>query len=168
MAKKNETAAEKPKKQPPTQLSINDLKSIFEMMQTNEIREVDLELGDLKLKITGKHAQQPVMVQAATSTVAAAPAPQVGTALSVEDAPAAIESRFIRSPMVGTFYGRPSPESSEFVKEGAAFSGETVVCLVEAMKLFNEIKAETSGRIVRTLVKDGSPVEYNQPLFEIE
>lgn len=106
-------------------------------------------------------AVQPVPVQTQTESAAAQPAP----------APeAADESNLhkITSPMVGTFYQAPSPDSDPYVKVGSSVSESTIVCIVEAMKLFNEIEAEVEGEIVKVLVKDGELVEYGQPLFLVK
>jgi len=81
---------------------------------------------------------------------------------------ASADAIFIKSPMVGTYYSKPDPDSDPFVAVGTNVSDSTVVCLVEAMKVFNEIKAERSGRIAEILVKDGDPVEYGQPLFRLD
>ena len=168
MAKKaeNDTTA------PQTRMNIDDIKTIFELMKANDIAELDLELGDMRLKVTGKE------VVGVTASLASQHGGAVNSGIQISGIPEIKthdvadsiikEAKTIRSPMVGTFYSRPNPEVPEFVKEGSQVTSDTVVCLIEAMKLFNEIKAETEGKILKVLVKDGSPVEYNQPLFEIE
>ena len=163
-------------------LSVDAIKSIFELMNQNEIGELDLEHVDVRIKIVGKN-QQPAaapatvllpqagslsLTSSALSSVAPADSSATEAKTSASEAKSAPNVRLIRAPMVGTFYGRPSPDVSAFVAPGDEVTPETVVCLIEAMKLFNEIKAETTGKIVKVLVKDGTPVEFHQPLFEIE
>ena len=105
-----------------------------------------------------QQVQQPV-AQAAPAPVAAAPAE-----------PTNDESKYItiKSPMIGTFYRKPTPDKPNFVNIGDDVANDTCVCIIEAMKLFNEIEAEVSGKIVKALVDDGSPVEYDQPLFLVD
>jgi len=98
---------------------------------------------------------------AASQAAPAAAAPKAAT-------PAADNLLTIKSPMIGTFYRRPSPDKSNFVEEGDEVKSGKVVCIIEAMKLFNEIESEISGRIVKILVEDSTPVEYDQPLFLVE
>ncbi len=98
------------------------------------------------------------------ASAAAAPAPAPSTAAAP---PAAPEGKPIQSPMVGTFYRSPSPEAEPFVQRGASVKPDTVICIIEAMKVLNEIRAETSGVIVDVLVENGQPVEFGQPLFLI-
>ena len=159
---------------PQTRMNIDDIKTIFELMKANDIAELDLELGDIRLKVTGREIAD-VTASVALQRGGGANSNVKNQENGVVEMKAhdVVDSKMkevktIRSPMVGTFYSRPSPEVPEFVKEGSQVSADTVVCLIEAMKLFNEIKAETEGRILKVLVKEGSPVEYNQPLFEIE
>lgn len=102
-------------------------------------------------------AAQPVMAPAPTPTAAPAPAPA-----------SAADQKVIKSPMIGTFYRASAPEKPPFVNVGDEVKVGQVVCIVEAMKLFNEIESEVSGRIVKVLVDDGTPVEYDQPLFIVE
>ncbi|HLU16859.1 MAG TPA: acetyl-CoA carboxylase biotin carboxyl carrier protein [Edaphocola sp.] len=111
-------------------------------------------------------AAQPVMAPAPTPTAAPAPAP-APAAEAAAPAPAA-DQKVIKSPMIGTFYRASAPEKPPFVNVGDEVKVGQVVCIVEAMKLFNEIESEVSGRIVKVLVDDGTPVEYDQPLFIVE
>ncbi|MCP8967053.1 acetyl-CoA carboxylase biotin carboxyl carrier protein [Ectobacillus ponti] len=114
----------------------------------------------------------PVVEQAAPAAVQAAPAPAPAAAPApeVKEAPAAEAANLhkITSPMVGTFYASPSPEVGPYVSVGSRVGEDTVVCIVEAMKLFNEIEAEVNGEIVEVLVKNGQLVEYGQPLFLVK
>jgi acetyl-CoA carboxylase biotin carboxyl carrier protein len=151
-------------------LEPDKIRELVEMMVANDLIELSLRDGDktLRLKRPG-----PAAVYApahAHSMPAAAPAPPAPAqkAVSAELLKCdGLEAEFqeIRSPMVGTFYASPDPESPPFVQAGSHVGPSTIVCILEAMKVFSEIKAETSGVIDRVLVRDGQAVEYGQPLF---
>ena len=149
-----------------------------------ELAELKLRDGDFELSVRTKEyakaksvqtpASSPVVTAAPTSTAPAAesashaPVDVQGTqekTAKEEDASGLVE---VRSPIVGTFYRSPSPDKPPFVKVGDIVSAGDVVCIVEAMKLFNEIESEVSGKIVKVVVEDASPVEYDQPLFLID
>lgn len=142
------------------------------MVNKSNIGEVTIEQKDFKVtvkqkedKVTQVVSSAPVQVQAAPA--AAAPAP----AASVEKpkaAPAADNLITIKSPMIGTFYRKSAPDKPNFVEVGTEINTGSVVCIIEAMKLFNEIESEVKGRVVKVLVDDASPVEYDQPLFLVE
>lgn len=144
-------------------IDIRKLKELVRLMVENELTELDLH--DQQETVTIKRGsdqapviqQQPVLAAAPVAAVAvAAPA----TAPSADESLAAIES-----PMVGTYYCKPNPDSKNFVSVGDSVGPDTVVCIVEAMKVFNEIKAEQSGVIEKILVKDGDAVEFGQKMF---
>lgn len=157
-------------------MDIKEIKAIVDLMKRSSLTEFQLEEKDLKLKICRKGEEAPAIYQATTpppfavhSTGAALQAaPQAGqtghqpTVIQVD------ESKLIKSPMVGTFYLAPSPESPPFVKVGDAVSEETVVCIIEAMKVMNEIHAETKGKVAEVLVENGDNVEYGQPLYRLQ
>ena len=161
-----------------------DLKQIQELIRFVSkagVSEVQLEQDDFKIVIkTGKEAPlgqamaaAPQQVYHAAMPVQVTPqAPAEASQNAVPAAPkaAADESKFdsIKSPMIGTFYRKPSPDKDVFVKVGDTVSKGQVVCVIEAMKLFNEIESDVSGKIVKILVEDASPVEYDQPLFLVE
>jgi acetyl-CoA carboxylase biotin carboxyl carrier protein len=105
---------------------------------------------------------------ARASTGPAAPAPQTSAPRAAPVVSAATDELLIRSPMVGTFYASPDPESPPFISVGGRVSPGSVVCLIEAMKVFNEIKSEVSGRISRVMVKNAEAVEFDQPLFAVQ
>lgn len=109
--------------------------------------------------------QSPPIPQPSESS---APSPAKGTDAASETSSLPPNAKTVLSPMVGTFYRSPSPESPSFVKEGDVVNEETVLCIIEAMKLMNEIKAEARGKIIKILVENGMPVEFNQPLFVLE
>ena len=148
-----------------------EIKELVEFLVEKDIAEFELERGDVKIRIkrgqTASASAAPVAVSyappaAPPSTAAPAPAP-------VAASPAAGEEGFdiIKSPIVGTFYESSSPGSPAFVKLGDKVAVGQVLCIVEAMKLMNEIESETAGEIVKVLVSNGQPVEYGQPLFKI-
>ena len=144
------------------------------MMEKHGATEVNLESGEERWKVRrGPKEVQTVAMAAAPAPVAAAP-PAVAAAAPAPAAaaapaePAAKPGVTINSPTVGTFYSAPTPEDPEFVKVGDQVSADTIVCIVEAMKVFNQIPAELSGKIVEVLVKNGDPVEFGQPLYRVE
>ena len=154
-------------------MNLKDIKGIVDLMKKNSVSEFEMEEGDFKIKLKRKGAdvESPVMV-AAPVVPAAAPLPEVAApapAPAAASAPAsAPEGPEVKSPMIGTFYRKPSPDADSYVEVGSAVEPDTVVCIIEAMKVMNEIKAEVKGTIAEVLVEDGKPVEYGQALFRIE
>jgi acetyl-CoA carboxylase biotin carboxyl carrier protein len=165
---------------PPTKLTFMDLKEIqalIKFVSVNAVDEVEINRKDFKLLIKKNPAQiVNAVVSAPQQVVASAPAPAAPAAIAAPAAaPAAPAAEAkadnlitIKSPMVGTFYRTPNPDSPVFVNVGDEVKPGKVVCIIEAMKLFNEIESEVSGRIVKILVENASPVEYDQPLFLVE
>jgi acetyl-CoA carboxylase biotin carboxyl carrier protein len=167
-------------------LDIKEIQELIKFVAKSGVSEVDLEMGEMKISIKtppkkGRGqletlVQQipvatastlaPVAVQTAPVAVQAAPATETPAAPAANDN----DSNYItiKSPMIGTFYRKPSPDKDAFVSIGDEVSSGSVVCVVEAMKLFNEIESEVSGKIVKVLVDDMSPVEYDQPLFLVD
>ncbi len=145
---------------------IDRLKTLIELMEQHDLAEIDLQQDDerISLKRGGVHptVAAPISLPAAAPAAAASPA---AAAAPAGDGPNILT---IKSPMVGTFYTKPNPESETFVKVGSMVSPETVICIVEAMKVFNEIPAEVSGKVVAVLAENGEPVEYDKPLFKID
>ncbi len=152
-------------------MDIKQIQDLIKFVQKSGVNEVSIEENDFKITI--KTNQAPTVVTAsipAAVPLAAAPAP-VAAAPVAAAAPAVSESDnyiTIKSPMIGTFYRSASPDKPAFVNVGDEINAGQVVCVVEAMKLFNEIEAEISGRIVKVLVDNASPIEYDQPLFVVE
>lgn len=155
-----------------------EIKELVEFLVEKDIAEFELERGDVKIRIKRGAAT----VAASGGAVVSYPAPAVAAPVAVPHvavspapaaavAPAAAESEgvfdIVKSPIVGTFYEAPSPGAPPFVKEGDNVSVGQVLCIVEAMKLMNEIEAEAAGQIVKVLVSNGQPVEYGQPLFKV-
>ncbi len=147
------------------------IRELVELMKEHDLSEVDLRESRHRIRICrGPKAVAAPMMMSAPPT-AAAPAAAVSASSPVAAAKAAVPEgnfAYVKSPMVGTYYCRPNPKSEPFVKVGDTISKETVVCIIEAMKVFNEIPAEVSGKIVEILVQDGDAVEFEKPLFKIE
>jgi acetyl-CoA carboxylase biotin carboxyl carrier protein len=148
---------------------VRRVRRLVELMQEFELAEIDLRQAEQRIRL--RKDQEPVLVSggyappAAPQPMAAAPA----AAPAASPAASAVETgHFITSPMVGTFYLSSSPDSPPFVKVGDQVGPETVVCIVEAMKVFNELPAECSGKIAAILVENGAAVEYGQKLFRVE
>lgn len=144
-------------------MDLRKLKTLIDLVSDSDIAELEITEGDDKVKIVKfSKAAQPVayIPEPATAPVAAAPAaPAAAAAAAAKDA--------IKAPMVGTFYRAPNPGASPFVEVGQAVKEGDPLCIIEAMKLLNEIEAEKSGVIKEILVENGEPVEYGQPLFVI-
>ena len=153
-----------------TVFDVEQLKQLVELMESHDLSEVNLREGDRKIQLRrGAVVTTTVAAPApAASAPAAAPAPSASAATSA--APQADPEHLvtINSPMVGTFYSRPNPNAEPFVKVGDMVEPETTVCIIEAMKVFNEIPAEVRGKIVAMLVKDEDPVEFGTPLFKVD
>ena len=165
-----------------------EIQDLIKFVAKSGVSEVEIEDKDFKITIkTTPHKKgkqiieaQPVVqmqapaaapVQAAPAPVAAAPVAAPAPAPAPAAAPAADDdSKYvaIKSSMIGTFYRKPAPDKPSFVNVGDDISKDTVVCMIEAMKLFNEIEAEITGKVVKMLVDDGDPVEYDQPLFLVD
>ena len=163
-------------------MDIKEIKAIVDLMKKNSMTEFEMEKGDFKIRLqrdanSGKRSQssEPVVVQA-QPVVQAAPVhapvsitPTTAPATSeTENVPVATGSTEVKSPMIGTFYRRPSPDADSYAEIGIQVEPDTVVCIIEAMKVMNEIKAEARGIIAEILVEEAKPVEYGQVLFRIE
>jgi acetyl-CoA carboxylase biotin carboxyl carrier protein len=169
-------------------LDLKQIKQIIDLMKRSELSEFAVEEEGFKLKIrrgfnglpvvsTGRGSSHPFVpgpdtVAPFVPASAPAPAPAASAAPAATPAPAAAQDEagvvYVKSPMVGTFYRSASPESKPFVESGAKVSENTVVCIIEAMKIMNEIQAEMTGTVVEVLVENGQPVEYGQRLFKIK
>lgn len=163
-------------------LNVEDIQALIKSVDESSIDEFAYETEETKLTVkknTGETVVQPAQkavapVEKTREQVAAPLPPTDREATTQPDAPAAnaedhVDYDYeITSPMVGTLYSSPSPEADSYVQKGSMVQKDTVVCIVEAMKLFNEIEAEVSGEIVEILVDDGELVEYNQPLFRVK
>ncbi|QDS89392.1 Acetyl-CoA biotin carboxyl carrier [Rosistilla ulvae] len=142
---------------------IEQIRKLVELMEEHNLAEVDLKQDEKQIKLCrGGVAAAPAPMMMQAPVAAAAPAPVA--AAETDGANIAI----IKAPMVGTFYARPNPESPTFVNVGDSINAETTICIVEAMKVFNEIPAEISGKVVAVLAKDGEAVDFGKPLFKID
>ncbi len=153
-------------------MDINLLKKLIKLVEQSEITDFEVAEGDLKVKISknlnqvqiqsaGDYSRQPVVMQAPVFQ---------DTESKTAAAPAVTSSKLheVKSPIVGTFYRAPAPDADPYIQVGDVVSAGSVLCIVEAMKLMNEIECDVSGKIVKILVENATPVEYNQPLFLIE
>lgn len=157
-------------------MDLKDIQNLIKFVAKSGASEVKLEMEDIKITIkTGTEKTETTILQQVPSSIpqmAASPvtsqAPAQIAVADVAASEATVKYVEITSPIIGTFYRRPSPDKPVFVEVGDIVSPHTVVCMVEAMKLFNEIESEVSGKIVKILVEDGTPVEYGQPIFLVD
>ncbi|MGD9874384.1 MAG: acetyl-CoA carboxylase biotin carboxyl carrier protein [Kiritimatiellia bacterium] len=151
-------------------MQLSEIKRILGLMKENDLAEFEMQDGEFRIHIKRGASGAPVIMQQSPMMMqapAAAPAPAAPAAAPVpEAAPAA--GPVIKSPIVGTFYRSSSPEAEPFVSVGKEVGPDTVVCIIEAMKVMNEIKAEVKGVIRKILVDNATPVQYGQALFEVE
>lgn len=151
-------------------MEIKDLRALVKMITDTDITEFELENAEEKIVIKRGPDKEYVQLAAPAAAVAApvAPAPAVSAAMPSIKSTEDDDGETIDSPMVGSFYRKPSPESDAFVKVGDVVEAGQTVCLVEAMKMFNEIEAEFRCKIVEILKDDSAPVEFGEPLFKVE
>ena len=156
---------------------IADLKQLIEFLKENQVAEFDLDRGDVKIRLKFTQAVTPAIAPGLAPLSGHIPvlsSPGVPHAALPPFAPAAPPSsepdedlHIVKSPIVGTFYGSPSPGAASFVSPGDHVDKGQVICIIEAMKLMNEIEADAPGEVVKCLVTNGQPIEYGQPLFSI-
>ncbi|MCL7745445.1 acetyl-CoA carboxylase biotin carboxyl carrier protein [Guyparkeria hydrothermalis] len=149
-------------------MDIRKVKKLIELLEESGVAEIEIKEGEESVRISRNSQQppqQPAMMPAAAPQAPAAP---VAAAETGGEAPAEPAGETINSPMVGTFYRASSPEASPFVEVGTTVKKGDTLCIIEAMKMFNQIEAEVDGTIKSILVENGQPVEYDQPLFVIE
>jgi acetyl-CoA carboxylase biotin carboxyl carrier protein len=172
-------AARKEQSEPSAKASVNldELRELIALLRENGLAELELEREDFRVRLRreGANAHHPDVAP----NPAAIPVPIIDPVLRTPEPPApAVDTKKVEeaqrqdlhtipSPIVGTFYRSPSPTAEAFVKIGSNVEPDTVVCIIEAMKLMNEIQAETTGEVVKIYVENGQPVEYGQPLFGI-
>ncbi len=153
-------------------LDIKQIKQVVDLMKRSELSEFEIEEEGFKLRLSRKNGEvsQQVIQPAAPQTAAPFPAPAPVPGSEPQAAGEAEEEGIsvIKSPMVGTFYRSPSPDSPPFTDVGEKVGAESIVCIIEAMKVMNEIQAELSGKITEVLVENGEAVEYGQPLFKVK
>jgi acetyl-CoA carboxylase biotin carboxyl carrier protein len=149
-------------------LDLKDIKAVIDLMRKNDLSVFEMEKDGFRLKLQKGAGDQTVFTQPAPATSAPAPA---ATTTSAPATPAPEKSTTLKdivSPMVGTFYRAGSPDAPAFVDVGKEVSEETVVCIIEAMKVMNEIKAETKGVIAEIVAENGKPVQFGQVLFRVK
>ncbi len=154
-------------------MDLKAIKQVVEMMKRSEISEFEIEEKDFKLRLSRKNGETQIIQAAAPIAAApiAAAAPAAAAPAAAAPAAAPVEEKgisIVKSPMVGTFYSAASPESPVFAKVGTKVSADTTVCIIEAMKVMNEIQAEISGTVTEVLIENGEAVEYGQPLFKVK
>lgn len=154
-------------------MDINEIKKLIKVFENAKVTELSIQEGDLKIKISknGKSTSQNFVpqnmitdfnIQETAKTTSDQPQEVVSKEVAEDN------THIINSPIVGTFYRAPAPDADPYVQIGDTVSSGSVLCIVEAMKLMNEIESDVSGKIVQILVENGTPVEFNQPLFKIE
>jgi acetyl-CoA carboxylase biotin carboxyl carrier protein len=145
---------------------LDRLRRLIELMEAHHLTEIDLQQGDEKVKLRrGGETTMPVPMPTYSAPAATAPAAAPKAAAAPADGPNIVT---IKAPMVGTFYSRPNPQAEPFIKVGQRVSADTVICIIEAMKVFNEIPAEVSGKVVDILIDAEQPVDFGRPLFKID
>jgi acetyl-CoA carboxylase biotin carboxyl carrier protein len=158
-------------------VDLKDIKAIIDLMKKNSVSEFELEKQDFKIRLkrgpsngggtSVNYEDAPVLTYVPPTVAVPTPGVSVPVAAGATAASAASSELDIKSPMIGTFYRAPSPESAPYIEVGAEVNPETVVCIIEAMKVMNEIKAEAKGIITQVLVENAKPVEFGQPLFKL-
>lgn len=156
-------------------MNLNEIQDLIKFVAKSGVTEVEIEQKDFKITIKSEKqkADAPIYVQATAPVAApiAAPAAAPAAPVATPAAPAVSEDDkyiVVKSPMIGTFYRSAGPDKDAFVSVGQTINKGDTVCIIEAMKLFNEIESELSGKIVKVLVDDATPVEYDQPLFLVD
>ena len=159
-------------------MNIKEIQDLIKFVAKSGVTEVEIEQKDFKITIKAEdnspREERQIIVQAAAPQQAiapvSAPAPVAAPAIPAAEAPAPAQDNYItiKSPMIGTFYRSSGPVKDAFVNVGDSIGKGDTVCIIEAMKLFNEIEAEITGKIVKVLVDDATPVEYDQPLFLVD
>ena len=145
-------------------MNLKEIKEVIQLMNENALSEIEIEKDGLKIRM--KKGAGGVIEQVVHESRPSQPAARASE--SPKEVPAPSKSSQIKSPMVGTFYAAPAPDAAPFVQAGAQVEVGQVICVIEAMKLMNEIKSEVRGKVLEVLVHNGDPVEFGQPLFLIE
>jgi acetyl-CoA carboxylase biotin carboxyl carrier protein len=149
-------------------MNIEEIKELISLLKESDINEIEVERGDIRVRVQRFASGPPQQVYTAAPYAAPAAAPAATHIPAAPAAPAADANlHTIKSPIVGTFYSAASPDSPPFVKPGDSVTSKSTVCIIESMKLMNEIEAEVSGTIVACLVENGKPVEYGEALFTV-
>ena len=150
-------------------MDIRKVKKLIELLEESDVAEIEIHEGEESVRISrASTAVVAPMVAPVAAAPVAAPAPATAPAAAPAAAEPEVQGHAVRSPMVGTFYASPSPDASAFVKEGDTVSAGQTLCIIEAMKILNQIESDKAGKITKILVENGQPVEFDQPLFIIE
>jgi acetyl-CoA carboxylase biotin carboxyl carrier protein len=150
-------------------MDIRKIKRLIELLEESNIAEIEIHEGEESVRISRQGAQMPITaMMPPPNLLQPTSLPQVPAAAPAEAEAALPSGHVVKSPMVGTFYRSPSPNAAPFVKEGSTVSTGQTLCIIEAMKILNQIDSDASGTIKQVLVENGQPVEYDQPLFIIE
>lgn len=151
-------------------MDIRKVKKLIELLQESDVAEIEIHEGEESVRISRTGPPAPAIYAAPAMMAAPAALPAPGAAAAGSGAPAAeeIKGHTVNSPMVGTFYRAPSPGSKAFVEIGQSVAVGDVLCIIEAMKILNQIESDRTGTVKRILVENGEPVEYNQPLFVVD
>lgn len=155
-------------------MDLNLIKKLVKILETSDVTDIEIEENGTKIKVAKK-----VRITSAMQTINAVPSQPASVSVQQQEELKPVEKKTteetaetnlhtVRSPIVGTFYRAPAPDADPYVQVGDVVSVGTVLCIVEAMKLMNEIESDVNGKIVKILVENGKPVEYNQPLFLIQ
>jgi acetyl-CoA carboxylase biotin carboxyl carrier protein len=142
------------------------VKKLIELLESSGIAEIEISEGEESVRISRYAQPGPPVAHAIAAAPAAAP--QAAAAAPAEDAPKPLSGHEVTAPMVGTYYGSPSPGAKAFVDIGSTVEVGDTLCIIEAMKMMNQIEADVSGKVVSILVENGHPVEFGQPLFVVE
>ncbi|MAK59371.1 MAG: acetyl-CoA carboxylase, biotin carboxyl carrier protein [Ponticaulis sp.] len=149
------------------------VRELAAILREADLGEIEVEQGELKIRVSKPAAPAPAAISYAAPPApapAAASAPAPAAAPAAESAPSALaaDEHIVTSPMIGTFYSSPSPDADPFVEKGTDVTNSSVICIIEAMKVMNEIKSDVSGKIIEILVQDAEAVEFGQPLFKVK
>ena len=150
-------------------MDIRKVKKLIELLEESGVAEIEIKEGEESVRISRQGVMaQPMYAPQPMAAPVAAPAPAAAAPAAAAEQPEEISGHVVRSPMVGTFYRAPSPGAKSFVEEGQSVKVGDTLCIIEAMKLLNQIEADKAGTVKAVLIENGQPVEYNQPLFVIE
>jgi acetyl-CoA carboxylase biotin carboxyl carrier protein len=151
-------------------MDIRKIKKLIELLEESGLAEIEITEGEESVRIARvtQGTQVVHQVQSAQAPAPAAPAPAAAAATAAAASPAARDENLVTAPMVGTFYASPAPGAKSFVEVGQEVRVGQVLCIIEAMKMMNQIESERAGKVVAVLAKNGEPVEFGQPLFAIE
>jgi len=149
-------------------MDIRKIKKLIDLIQESDVAEIEIKEGEESVRISRASATAPVMMAAPTIPAPVAAAPAAPAPVIAEAPAAANTANAVKSPMVGTFYRSSSPESASFIEVGQSVAAGDVICIIEAMKMFNQIEADRSGTVKAILIENGQPVEFDEALVIIE